>query len=282
MKTILKIVGFLLLVVSFSACDVIDNPIKEGGSRPPIDTNLVVRKVLIEDFTGHQCKNCPNAAEEIHKLQGIYGDNVIGIAIHAGPSNFTGTNADYPTDYRTPEGNQIGVFFYGSISGISLPSGMVSRINYPTSHIKSYTSWPAIATGLLDSIPHIKLKATLAYNAADSSATVDVEATALKDFTDDLKFVVMITESDIVSPQLMPDGSRNVNYVHQHVLRKAFTQALGDDLALSPITATSVLTKQITGTVSSAWVAANCDIVVYVYNERTKEVLQAEQVHLIP
>ncbi len=279
-KTVLKSAFYTLLFAGFfSGCDVIDNPIKGGIKPPPAEG---VRKVLIEDFTGHQCKNCPNAAEEIHKLQGIYGDNVIGIGIHAGPSNFTGTNADYPTDYRTADGNEIAVFFYGSISGMPLPSGMVSRVGYPGSHIKSYTSWPTIASEILDSVPTVKIEATVSYNASDSSTTVNVEATALKDFTDDLKVVVLITESGIVSPQLMPDGSRNVNYVHQHVLRDAFTPALGEDLALAPITNASVLTKQVVGTVKSAWVAANCDIVVYVYNDRTKEILQAEQIAVIP
>jgi hypothetical protein len=48
----------LLLLVAFIGtigCDVIENPIKDIGSQPPPDTtNKVVRKIVIEDYTGHR------------------------------------------------------------------------------------------------------------------------------------------------------------------------------------------------------------------------------------
>jgi hypothetical protein len=241
----------------------------------------VVRKVLIEDFTGHRCKNCPYAAEKIHELQDAYGENVIGIAIHEGPSNFTGVSTDYPTDFTTDDGKIIYDFF----GVLGLPSGMVNRVDYDpsgTSHLKSYSNWPSLTATLLDSVPHIKITASVAYNASDSSATVDVEATALKDFSDDLKVVIMLTESGIVSPQLMPNDTRNATYVHEHVLRETFTEPLGDEIALSPITVGSKHIKQITGPVYSRWIASNCDIVIYVFNARTYEILQAEQIPLLP
>ena len=40
----------------------------------------VSRAVLIEDFTGQRCINCPNAADEISRLQEEYGeDKVIAV-----------------------------------------------------------------------------------------------------------------------------------------------------------------------------------------------------------
>lgn len=49
---------------------------------PPV----VNRSVLIEDFTGQRCVNCPNAADEIHSLQQEYGeDMIIAVGIHGGP-----------------------------------------------------------------------------------------------------------------------------------------------------------------------------------------------------
>lgn len=42
------------------------------------------RKVLIEDFTGQKCVNCPKATDEIHVLQETYGeDNIIAVGIHS-------------------------------------------------------------------------------------------------------------------------------------------------------------------------------------------------------
>lgn len=49
------------------------------------------RKVLIEDFTGQKCVNCPKATDEIHVLQETYGeDNIIAVGIHSGPLGFAG------------------------------------------------------------------------------------------------------------------------------------------------------------------------------------------------
>jgi len=279
MKKFVQLFGFIVLLASFSACDVIDNPIKTGGTAPPPAEGI--RKVIIEDFTGHRCKNCPYAAEKIHELQDAYGENVIGIAIHAGPSNFTGTNTDYPTDFTTADGNEIYSFF--KIPG--LPQGLVNRVDYSptgTAYLKAYSKWPSLTAGLLDSVPHVKIEGLVGYEPTTRAVTVDVEATALKDFSVDLKVVVMLTESGIVSPQLMPDDSRNPDYVHNHVLRDTYTEAMGDEIALSPITAGSVHTKQVTGTVDASWVASKCHIVVYVFNADTYEILQAEEFKLIP
>ena len=44
------------------------------------------RVVLIEDFTGQRCKNCPNAADKIEQLKKEYGEeNIIAVGIHSGP-----------------------------------------------------------------------------------------------------------------------------------------------------------------------------------------------------
>lgn len=269
------ILAFAVLAIGITGCDVIDNPIKEGGFVPPPDTSqTVVRKVVIEDFTGHQCKNCPKAAKQIKDIEALYGDRVIGIAIHAGASNFTGTSPDYPTDYRTPEGNAIYNFF----NIPALPMGMVSRVGHPSNtHLKTYGGWPAETQNLIDSIARIELIQTVSYSASDSLVTVNIEAKSLFEYKDDLKVCVMLLESGIVSPQLMPDDTRNPDYVHNHVLRDMFTSALGEELALTPIQANDTFTKQFSGNVRlSEWDAAACDIVTFVFNARTYEILQAE------
>ena len=287
MKHIFK--SILLLATIFllaPGCDVIDNPLKNGGNINPPDTTQVLRKIVIEDFTGHRCKNCPNAAKEIKTLEGIYGEQVIGVAVHAGPSNFTGVSADYPQEFRTPEGNQIGTFFYGSISGIALPSGMVSRVGYTPSgfdHIKSYSSWPTEFANIADDPADYKIEQTVSYTDADSNVTLNITVTALNGMLDDLMFCVQLLESDIVSPQLMPDDTRNVDYVHNHVLRTMYTAALGDLLQASPIQEGDIMTKTVQGKIKkSKWVPANCSVLTYVFNPTTYEILQAEITHITP
>ena len=51
-----------------------------------VEPPQVSRAVLIEDYTGQYCVNCPRATEEIERLIEQYGDSiVIAVAIHSGP-----------------------------------------------------------------------------------------------------------------------------------------------------------------------------------------------------
>jgi thiol-disulfide isomerase/thioredoxin len=44
----------------------------------------VTRRVLLEDFTGHTCNNCPAAAVIAEGLQTFYGeDQLILVGVHA-------------------------------------------------------------------------------------------------------------------------------------------------------------------------------------------------------
>jgi hypothetical protein len=160
--------------------------------------------------------------------------------------------------------------------------GMVSRIGYP-SVIGGEGSWPDKTAGLIDSIAHIELSQQISYNATSREITVDIEAKALKNFSDDLKYCIMILESGIVAPQKMPNGEKNPDYVHNHVLRDMMTFSLGDELALTPIVLNDVFTKQnVSEPLDTAWNEANIEIVSYVFNARTYEILQAEKTLLTP
>ena len=76
----------ILLAASFlfmASCDEIDGPYGVKGTGGTDTTENVVRKVLIEDFTGHTCQACPNAHREATRLHNLLGEKVVTIAIHA-------------------------------------------------------------------------------------------------------------------------------------------------------------------------------------------------------
>ena len=68
--------------ISFQSCDVIEEPFTEeivvGGCAEKC------KKILLEDYTGHKCGNCPRAAEKAEELKAIYDDQLVSIAVHAG------------------------------------------------------------------------------------------------------------------------------------------------------------------------------------------------------
>jgi len=67
------------------------------------------RVVLIEDFTGVQCTNCPNASREISSLAHKYNGNVVAIAYHTDFLGLPITKDGYKSKYNftTPDGNLL-------------------------------------------------------------------------------------------------------------------------------------------------------------------------------
>ena len=116
----------ITIILSFNSCDIIEGPYMIDNDTTPIDTSTYVKKVLIEDFTGHRCPNCPSAAEELAALQNYYEDKVIGIAIHPSSQAFSTpsplNSSSYTYDFRTEFGDDIDDIFEVSKVSIDLVS----------------------------------------------------------------------------------------------------------------------------------------------------------------
>ena len=69
---------YALLAAAVASCDYIDEPFRNpgGGGTATANGDTVLqteRAVLVEDFTGHQCKNCPKASKVLKQLDSLYG-----------------------------------------------------------------------------------------------------------------------------------------------------------------------------------------------------------------
>ena len=91
MKKINLIVTLTILLCAFVSCDKIEGPyitpdesVETNVEFPDIDPATVFRKVLIEEYTGHRCTNCPDGHRELASLHERYGDSLVAIGIHAG------------------------------------------------------------------------------------------------------------------------------------------------------------------------------------------------------
>ena len=264
------------------SCDVITDPFKENPT--PIDTSTVVlgdtlvqttRAVLIEDFTGHRCKNCPKASKAIRALDSLYGPSlIIPIALHAGPSNFTGVNANYPTDFTTPEGDDIADLF-----GIfAMPMGMVQRMDYPSAHQKTYTAWAGLASQELSLSPEALFTLSAAYDSATRQALVHYEAHLENAQTSALGVAVYLKETGMVSPQLMPNNTRDSVYVHHNVLRAAPLGPTGIEVSASSTAAGQVFSGSASKTLDPSWDPKGCMWVVILYDRSNYRVLQPAQI----
>ena len=106
--TPLKLWACAACVALVASCDVVDDPVLDviqpcESDNAPVFEPLAsdVQRVLLEDFTAHQCGNCPPAAELAHDLAVEHPGVVIPLGIHAG--DLANTNDNYPTDWTCEE-----------------------------------------------------------------------------------------------------------------------------------------------------------------------------------
>lgn len=263
---------FLLSVALFGiiGCDKIEPEdfLIDGSGNGVVDTTTFVKKILIEDFTGHTCQNCPEASDEIHTLQNIsaYQGKVYAVAIHSG--FFSTTNATFTTDFTTEEGDDIHDFFELS----SYPKGMVNRIGYPNA-LLDYAEWGNAIANLISQEPELAIKLSVENN------TIVVEAKKLQEINDELKLVVMITENNIIDKQLAEGQGIIEDYEHNHVLRSTLNGAFGQSVELNT---TNFESFSFNYQIDSEWIEANCNVLAYIYDDNTKEIIQVEEIHLIP
>ncbi len=277
-----KLITLTGLILTIISCDYIDDPLTNGTTPPPPDDTTVIRKALIEDFTGHRCNNCPKASEAIKAIQNNLPGRSVAVAIHAGPSNFTAPDTpSYPTDFRTPEGESLRSFF--RIDQFGLPIGMVSRQGFASQgigHLKLFGAWAGIVAQINEVEPLFRLKLEGNYNSNNRLVDLTVTTDVLLSTSAPISLNVWLCESGIVAPQKMPDNSLNVNYVHNNVFRTSLNGAAGEPITANGGNAGDSFVKNYTLNVSSNWQANNIKLVAFVFNTQTQEVLQAEEIDL--
>lgn len=261
MKLYKKLFAFALAALALTACDEMEpNERFTGPFRVEFKKN-----VLIEDFTGQQCMNCPFAAEEIHKLQEAYGaDHVIAVSVHGGSNALSETKS--PQGLANAQGND-----YVSHWGVSsFPKGWVDRMG----SIDDKEKWAASVINRSAIEPKVGIEVVSHGYMADANGVetikLTVKVTGKQNATGKLQ--VWLTESGVKKYQLMGDGSRNFDYIHNHVFRASISAPYGDDLAVND---GETLSKDYeyqfpdfsTLKNKTPWVPANLSIVAFYYND---------------
>jgi len=239
-----------------------------------------VRTVLLEDYTGFRCSNCPQAAEELKEIQCLYGARVIPLAVHvsktfAEPEN--NPDGSFSTDFRTDLGNIYETEFG---TGLFLPNGIVNRKEYQGTFSQLYNSWEGYVANVLAQPPEALLNLTVGYNETTREATAELKVSALVDMNaSPYRLVVLLTEDSIIDWQSdnRLDPPKIPDYVHMHTLRAGFNGAWGDLInGGNPMTTgfTETTTKSLV--IDEAFVDHNCNVVAFIFRDDTKEVIQAE------
>ncbi len=269
MKRTLLYIAFAMALGSFTACDVINEDERyievEQGS-----AGERVQRVLIEEFTGRMCVNCPGGAAVVHDIQAAYEGRVVAVGIHAGMFAMpVGAFADM--DLRTPEGDTYNTAFPYEGN----PAAMFNRSSRGGATVSTNKDlWMTLAIGELEREPICEVSATAAYDEATRVATITTEVEAWESMPANVSLQVQLTESGIVASQVTESGI-DYEYVHNHVLRRAVNGTWGEKISSLPAGEKSSYTHEIT--LEEGWNAENCHIVVFVYENDTKRVLQCNE-----
>ena len=293
MKTVqfIKTSFVALLISGMISCDKIEEGdyLQEAGSVNAACEEVSftsrtspVRKVLLEDYTGHQCGNCPSAAVKVHDIAEMYEGQVVSMAVHAGGFAELGSDGKYDYDFTTEPGNEYDAFF--KISTVGNPNGMVNRIGYSDNHIQAPFKWQPLIGSLITQAPDADIQINAVYNEEISQICIDTYYEYLNSMEGDYRLVVHIVENDIESWQKNYEGSAVYpsyptgdvpNYIHQHVLRANANGLWGADTKAASAGTSGVLRYSIE--LGDDWVKDNLEIVAYIYNAETFEVVQAEK-----
>ena len=276
------IVLLLSLLAIIQACDKIEEPyIKEG--------NIIWngRKIIIYDFTGHKCGNCPRAHEKIDQLINLYGDAIVPIAIHAtffAKPATSDTSLPYHYNFRTDIGDFLGgtqteVGFYGELA---LPVGLVNNLK-PES-LKVHDAWGTDVAKYISSFPEFLIEIESNYNQGDSTISAEIEIKTNLNNTRKTSLIVFVLEDHIVNWQTDYQQSPKYleNYEHNHVLRAGMNGAFGEVIKNTneAVVTGQNWTKNYEIKANVDWEIDNCIVVAFIYDSDTHEVLQAEIKHL--
>lgn len=242
------------------------------------------KKVLIEELTGVSCPNCPAGATKVEAILELFEGKVVAMGIH-GELQAEPVDGKSKYDFRNEDAANLEEYLKPFLGK---PSLAVNRVKFEDQNfipIVGVDVWQGYIEAEFEKENVINLYVDHSYNNDTRQVNIDVTATALQDIDGNFSLSVALTESHIIDTQ-QNQSEIIQEYEHNHVLRDMLTNYQGDNIANGTLSKGQELSKSYSYTLPESdgtWIAENMEIVVFVSNslDTSKDVLQAEQVHLV-
>ncbi len=274
------VLAVFLMTTSCDEVPIVITPAQTAGECTPAAISTVVdqkKQVLIEEFTGVRCVNCPAGSEALQQLLDRYGERLIAFSIHAGFFSDPYTQSLY--DFRTPAAEAI-LNFHNSPPGY--PSAIVDRKIFGGAirpHL-GQSLWADAIAQQLEEEPEVKIHLDPSFDPITSDFELRTTIFYEQAIEEEVRITVLITEDKVTDYQLTPSGLQ-ADYVHDHVIRSSLSAPAGNILT-EPSDAGSIFCKLYTGNISADWKEEDCKAIVFLHKGgESREVLQAHQVKII-
>lgn len=230
MKSFIIILFSALILLTFSCKEVYDNPIQKTPAAildtTFLNSNTLVqmpKRVLVEEFTGVKCSNCPDGHAVLKTLQDKYKDKMIPISVH---SYFLGS----PYGEEQNLTNKFAQSIWNLLGGSEKPTAGVDRIaNGATKSNFSKTDWDTKIMERLTTSPYANIIDTVFFDNIRQKYIYQVKVEFTQETSEQVALAVALTQNKIVATQLK--GIVEIeDYDHEHVLRYMFTDIKGDAL----------------------------------------------------
>lgn len=268
----------LAMLLCFTACDETEPVIPclscDTTTEPVEPTD---KKVLIEEFTGVRCVNCPAGSAEIENLLDFYGAQLIAVSIHAG--FFSSPYADSNEDYTIEEGSALENYLD---TPLGYPTAVINRklFNSEDDLQLSLASWAGRINDEIGNLSPFIFDLSASFDPTTRQLTVTNNIQVTTSIEGDVRYSIMLTESNITDFQLAPEGLLD-NYNHKHVLRDMMTPFDGEAVT-ETLSANTTFTKENTMTLPGNWKWEDMSVVAFISRTgSSKEVLQVDEVKLI-
>ncbi|UPQ78402.1 Omp28-related outer membrane protein [Flavobacterium azooxidireducens] len=223
-----------------------------------------VKRVLIEDYTGTWCGNCPRVNHAV-ELAYAQTDKIVTVGIHRSSSNPADANYD-PYNFDSSELEAI-----------------LNMSGYPKALLNRMTRWQPLEQNNVTQVINLtqgenpKLGLAMDVSIVGSTINLDTKVKFSKDFSN-LKLVVYVLENGLTYDQVnytnFYTGPGTIsNFLHDHVLKACLTPLLGEAIANSNTAVGQTYTKSfsvpIPNTISNL---NNIEFVAFIVDENNKTI----------
>lgn len=245
-----KIIYIFSIVSIFTACDKIDTPLskvyEESLKDVVIDNDVAFtfdelkafkwdtvsspdnsnkQFIVLQEFTGHTCPNCPLGTKEMIRLDSVMGDQLIPVSIHAGSyatPNPNNPDGSFSSDHRVKE--IIEQDYLQKVGISAFPTGLINNNGLQL----IYKKWEAEINQIKDNTPVASLKITNLYNDSLKIIRSIISYEWFDDLNEAEKYglQVFLTEDHVIDWQINIDYNEP-NYDHRYMLRKVINPLFG-------------------------------------------------------
>ncbi len=266
-----RLIGFLTTsLLLIGGCDVIEDPVipltinYRGEATPPSFDPIFTgdQHVLLEDFTAHQCGNCPPAGALAEQIAEAHDGRVHLLAVHAG-SLAALSDAPFDTDWTNPESNA----YWQQLAFQVNPIGRVNRRGGPA-EIASPNNWTSLVNSELALTPDAHLQGIIIPDpTVNNDVHIHAHVTFANALSGEIRLALLVSESHLMAAQLNYQSDPEVveDFEHNHMLRGSLSGADGLVIATDP-SAGSTIQLNYTLVWKTEWAMENSHILAVLTN----------------